>query len=78
VRPRASNSLDFEGELAAIVGRRGRHIPKAEALDFVAGYSIFNDGSVSMKPADVCEVEIEGLGILRNSIIDETLAAAAA
>lgn len=175
VRPRASDSLDFEGELAAIVGRRGRHIPEAEALDFVAGYSIFNDGSVReyqhkspqwtvgknfdgtgsfgpgfvtadelpegarglkietrlngetvqssntslmvfdvkrliaiiseaitlepgdvivsgtpsgvghartprlyMKPGDVCEVEIEGLGILRNSIIDENLAAAAA
>jgi acylpyruvate hydrolase len=46
VRPRISDSLDFEGELAVIIGRRGRRIPEADALDFVAGYSIFNDGSV--------------------------------
>jgi acylpyruvate hydrolase len=46
IRPRISNTLDFEGELAVIIGRRGRRIPEADALDFVAGYSIFNDGSV--------------------------------
>ncbi|MFM0698260.1 fumarylacetoacetate hydrolase family protein [Paraburkholderia sediminicola] len=46
IRPLISDSLDFEGELAVILGRGGRHIPKASALDCVAGYSIFNDGSV--------------------------------
>jgi 2-keto-4-pentenoate hydratase/2-oxohepta-3-ene-1,7-dioic acid hydratase in catechol pathway len=46
VRPRVSEMLDFEGELVAIIGRRGRCIPRAEALDYVAAYSIFNDASV--------------------------------
>ena len=46
VRPLVSVQLDFEGELVAVIGKRGRHIRKANALDHVAGYSIFNDGSV--------------------------------
>ena len=46
VRPNCSDQLDYEGELAVIVGRGGRHIPEAEALDHVGGYSIFNDGSI--------------------------------
>jgi 2-keto-4-pentenoate hydratase/2-oxohepta-3-ene-1,7-dioic acid hydratase in catechol pathway len=46
IRPRESNSLDYEGEIALIIGRAGRRIPKAEALAHVAGYSIYNDGSV--------------------------------
>ncbi|AET95605.1 fumarylacetoacetate hydrolase family protein [Caballeronia zhejiangensis] len=46
IRPRVSDSLDFEGELAVILGSGGRHIPKDRALSCVAGYSIFNDGSV--------------------------------
>lgn len=46
VRPAASRDLDFEGEVAVIVGRPGRHIPKAAALSHVAGYSIFNDASI--------------------------------
>ncbi|NLP63756.1 fumarylacetoacetate hydrolase family protein [Paraburkholderia sacchari] len=46
IRPRISDSLDFEGELAVILGGGGRHISKEHALSCVAGYSIFNDGSV--------------------------------
>jgi 2-keto-4-pentenoate hydratase/2-oxohepta-3-ene-1,7-dioic acid hydratase in catechol pathway len=46
VRPRCSDKLDYEAELMVIVGRGGRHIPKDTALDHVAGYSCFNDGSV--------------------------------
>lgn len=46
VRPLASDSLDFEGELVAVIGRGGRHIARATALDHVFGYSVFNDGSV--------------------------------
>jgi acylpyruvate hydrolase len=169
VRPRVSDQLDYEGEIAAVIGRGGRHIPKASALEHVAGYSIFNDGSVRdyqfktaqwtigktfddtgafgpslvtadelpagvkglhletrlngtvvqsastddmifdvatlvsllseaitlapgdvivtgtpagvgvartpklfMKPGDICEIEVEGLGVLRNTIADET------
>lgn len=46
MRPRASDQLDYEAELVAIVGRRARHVPKDRALEYVAGYSMFNDGSV--------------------------------
>jgi acylpyruvate hydrolase len=172
VRPRVSAALDFEGELVAVIGRAGRHIDPQDALSHIAGYSVFNDGSVRdyqhrtpqwtvgknfdstgafgpvfvtadelppgarglslqtrlndevvqssntnlmifdvatlvsitseamtllpgdlivtgtpagvghsrnprlyMKPGDVVEVEIEGIGILRNSIVDETFIA---
>ena len=46
VMPPESDQLDFEGELAVIIGRAGRRIAAAEALDHVAGYSCYNDGSV--------------------------------
>lgn len=46
VRPRASDNYDFEGELAFVIGKPGRHIAKADALAHVAGYSILNDGSL--------------------------------
>jgi acylpyruvate hydrolase len=46
VRPRVSDSLDFEGEIAVVLGKGGRHIAKADALACVAGYAVFNDASV--------------------------------
>lgn len=46
IRPLASERFDWEGELAVIIGKRGRHLSEANALSIVAGYSIFNDGSV--------------------------------
>lgn len=46
VRPPFSTSLDFEGELAVVIGRGGFRVPAEQALDLVAGYSCFNDGSV--------------------------------
>ncbi|MGC2972055.1 fumarylacetoacetate hydrolase family protein [Paraburkholderia aspalathi] len=48
IRPRVTDSegLDFEGEIAVVLGKGGRHIAKEEALSCVAGYSLFNDGSV--------------------------------
>jgi acylpyruvate hydrolase len=46
IRPRASTKFDYEGELVAIIGRPGRHISAAAALDHICGYSVFNDGSV--------------------------------
>jgi acylpyruvate hydrolase len=46
LRPMVSDTLDFEGELAAIVGKPGRHIPVEKALEHVAGYSIFNESSI--------------------------------
>jgi 2-keto-4-pentenoate hydratase/2-oxohepta-3-ene-1,7-dioic acid hydratase in catechol pathway len=169
VRPRVSESFDYEGEVVVVIGKPGRYIARERALDHVAGYSIFNDGSIRdyqfkstqwmmgknfdatgafgpelvtadelpagaaglqlrtrlngqelqnantrdmifdvatlvnvcsdamtlfpgdiiisgtpagvgfarkppvwMKPGDVCEVEVEGIGVLRNGIVDET------
>ncbi len=46
IRPKASTKLDYEAELAVIIGQRARHLTKANALDCVAGYSCFNDGSI--------------------------------
>jgi 2-keto-4-pentenoate hydratase/2-oxohepta-3-ene-1,7-dioic acid hydratase in catechol pathway len=46
IRPRVSEAFDFEGELAVIIGRAGRHIGPERALDHVAGYTCFVDGSV--------------------------------
>ncbi|WP_322101932.1 fumarylacetoacetate hydrolase family protein [Paraburkholderia sp. J41] len=46
VRPALSDSLDFEGELAAVIGKGGNHIAASNAYDHVAGYSIFNDVTV--------------------------------
>lgn len=44
--PRVSSALDFEGELAVVIGTGGRYIEKDRALDHVAGYSCFNDASI--------------------------------
>ncbi len=46
IRPKASDQYDYEGELAFVVGKPGRHIPSERALAHVAGYSCYNDGSI--------------------------------
>ena len=46
IRPTVSSNFDFEGELTVVIGRGGRHIPIERALDHVAGYTCFVDGSV--------------------------------
>jgi 2-keto-4-pentenoate hydratase/2-oxohepta-3-ene-1,7-dioic acid hydratase in catechol pathway len=46
VRPRLSSDFDYEGELAIVIGKAGRHIAKSAALDYVFGYTCFNDGSL--------------------------------
>jgi len=46
IKPNISDMLDFEGEMAVIIGKGGRHISQADAFDHIAGYSIFNDGTV--------------------------------
>ena len=46
IRPRASITLDFEGELAVIIGRPARHVTRDAAMACIAGYSCYNDGSV--------------------------------
>ncbi len=46
LRPKASKHHDYEAELVAVIGKPGRRIAKARALDHVAGYSIANEGSI--------------------------------
>ena len=46
LRPKVSDKLDYEAELAFIIGKKARHLTLDNALDCVAGYSIFNDGSI--------------------------------
>ena len=46
LRPRESTALDYEAELAVVIGKPGRRIPREQALDHVAGYSLFNDATI--------------------------------
>lgn len=46
IRPQVSDHFDFEGELALVIGKGGRHIAAERALEHVAGYTCFVDGSV--------------------------------
>ncbi len=46
VKPSNSDKLDFEGELALVIGKPGRHVSRDQALSHVAGWTPFLDGSV--------------------------------
>lgn len=46
VRPNISTKLDFEAELAVVIGRRAKHLTRANALEAVAGYACFNDATL--------------------------------
>ena len=46
ILPRLSEQLDWEAELVAVLGKGGKDIAEADALDHVAGYSVFNDASI--------------------------------
>jgi 2-keto-4-pentenoate hydratase/2-oxohepta-3-ene-1,7-dioic acid hydratase in catechol pathway len=46
IRPRVSTHLDYEGELALIIGKPGRYISRKDAWDHIAGYACYNEGSV--------------------------------
>jgi 2-keto-4-pentenoate hydratase/2-oxohepta-3-ene-1,7-dioic acid hydratase in catechol pathway len=46
IRPKVSTNFDFEGELAIVIGRGGRHIKVDRAINHIAGYTCFIDGSV--------------------------------
>jgi 2-keto-4-pentenoate hydratase/2-oxohepta-3-ene-1,7-dioic acid hydratase in catechol pathway len=45
VYPKISTQVDYEVELAVIIGKRGKGIPESDAFDYVAGYTVFNDVS---------------------------------
>jgi 2-keto-4-pentenoate hydratase/2-oxohepta-3-ene-1,7-dioic acid hydratase in catechol pathway len=46
IRPLVSEQLDWEAELAVVLSKGGKNIAEADALDHVAGYSVFNDASI--------------------------------
>ncbi len=46
VRPKCSEMLDFEGEIAVVIGKRCRHATEANALEFIAGYTLFNEATI--------------------------------
>jgi 2-keto-4-pentenoate hydratase/2-oxohepta-3-ene-1,7-dioic acid hydratase in catechol pathway len=46
VMPPESSKLDYEGEIAIVIGKAGRRIAEAEAWDHIAGYACYNDGSI--------------------------------
>ena len=46
MRPRVSELFDYEADLAVVIGKGGRHIPAERAIEHVAGYACFNDGSL--------------------------------
>jgi 2-keto-4-pentenoate hydratase/2-oxohepta-3-ene-1,7-dioic acid hydratase in catechol pathway len=45
IMPRLSTQIDYEGELAVVIGKRGKYIPQDQAMSYVAGYTAFNDVS---------------------------------
>lgn len=46
IRSGKSRQYDFEGELAIVIGKCARHVPPADAFDYIAGYSCYNDGTM--------------------------------
>jgi 2-keto-4-pentenoate hydratase/2-oxohepta-3-ene-1,7-dioic acid hydratase in catechol pathway len=45
-KPKCSDMFDYEGELVMVIGKTCRHAPKEKAMDYVAGFTVGNDGSV--------------------------------
>ncbi len=46
IRPKNSDIFDYEGEMAVIIGKAGRHIAPERAFDHIAGYACYNDGTL--------------------------------
>ena len=46
IRPPCSETLDFEGEFALVIGKNCRHATEDNALDYIAGYTLFNDATI--------------------------------
>ena len=46
VRPKVSDRFDYEGEVILVIGKEGRHIPREQALSFIGGVTLGNEGSV--------------------------------
>ena len=46
IRPKISEQLDYEGEIAMVIGRECKHVPKESALDVIAGITLCNEGTI--------------------------------
>jgi 2-keto-4-pentenoate hydratase/2-oxohepta-3-ene-1,7-dioic acid hydratase in catechol pathway len=46
VAPKASTKFDYEVELVVVIGKTAHHVPESQALDYVYGYTVANDGSL--------------------------------
>jgi 2-keto-4-pentenoate hydratase/2-oxohepta-3-ene-1,7-dioic acid hydratase in catechol pathway len=46
IRPKISEQLDYEGEIAIVIGRECKHVPKEKALDVIAGITLANEGTI--------------------------------
>jgi 2-keto-4-pentenoate hydratase/2-oxohepta-3-ene-1,7-dioic acid hydratase in catechol pathway len=46
IRPKVSEQLDYEGEIAIVIGRECKHVPKERALDMIAGLTLCNEGTI--------------------------------
>ena len=46
IRPKCSDKLDFEAELVVVIGKLAKHVAEADAGAYIAGYSIFNEGTL--------------------------------
>ena len=71
VVPRVSYMVDYEGELAMVVGRRCRYVPVDRALDVIAGYTVMND--VSVQGLAVAYPHVHDGKVLRHPRPDGTL-----
>lgn len=63
IYPKMSKSLGYEAELAFVIGKKGRHVPKEKALEYIGGYMILNDVSAS----DLTELDKQ---VLRGKTFD--------
>jgi acylpyruvate hydrolase len=63
IYPRMSKALGYEAELAFVIGKRGRRVPREKALEYIGGYMIFNDVSAS----DLTELDKQ---VLRGKTFD--------
>jgi 2-keto-4-pentenoate hydratase/2-oxohepta-3-ene-1,7-dioic acid hydratase in catechol pathway len=64
--PKISQKVDYEAELAFVIGKRGKDIPASEVFDYIAGYTIFND--VSARDYSLKQL----LGVVGPSLIQKT------
>jgi 2-keto-4-pentenoate hydratase/2-oxohepta-3-ene-1,7-dioic acid hydratase in catechol pathway len=71
VLPRASTKVDYEGELAMVIGRRCQNVPAGRAMEVVAGFTIVNDVSARdwQWRTPTFRIAIEGIGELVNPVV---------